>query len=155
MLPVFILLGQERFLILTTPMSYETRVRDIFGSSQEHGFSAATIYIDEFHETKSFTAACPKNVISLKKRHEAIVQELYSLHSTRNEDEGIRSEDEDGSEEIEDEEDWFTRNKPKYLAQTPYVCGFSGTPRMNFQLINENAVAIELAIRGHGGLEEC
>lgn len=45
--------GQERFLVLATPVCYDKYVQGILKGEWAHNFSAGQIYVDEFHETKS------------------------------------------------------------------------------------------------------
>lgn len=56
--------GQERFLVLITPVCYDKYVQGILKSGWVHNFSAGQIYVDEFHETKSDDAPSYGGAIS-------------------------------------------------------------------------------------------
>lgn len=45
--------GQERFLLLVSPQSYCTALKNILQGPYLHNFTPAHIYVDEFHGTKS------------------------------------------------------------------------------------------------------
>lgn len=106
--------GQERFLILCSPQSYEKHLKGVLKADGgwEHNFVPAAIYVDEYHETKSDDAPTPKAVLAIKEQREQRVFETLDLK--------------DG----EKEDYWFQRAKPAFLRRSPFVCGFSATPWM-------------------------
>ena len=60
--------GQERLLAITTPDSYKAHVREVIKGTGDykHNFIMSQIHIDEFHNTKSDTAATPTIVSQCK-----------------------------------------------------------------------------------------
>ena len=57
--------GQERFLVVTTPGSFEGHVRKILTGRYINNFRAGFIHVDDFHETKSSGATTPTPVAIL------------------------------------------------------------------------------------------
>ena len=98
--------GQERFLVLTTPESYKNHVKGMFKGSYEYNFSLGQIHVDEFHNTKSDTAATPTLISDYKKEQSDII--------TGDPDHRKRKHRE--------------RTKDLYKMNLPYVGGCSATP---------------------------
>ena len=113
--------GQERFLVLTTPESYRTQVRDKIngkGRTAEaksertivHDYQLGQIHVDEFHNTKSDTAPTPTLVTDYKNEWS---NALETEHPQK-----------DG----ESHKKYHRRMKELYQINLPYVCGYSATP---------------------------
>ena len=65
--------GQERFLVLTTPDAYIANVKGIIKGNYDHNFPLGQIHVDEFHNTKSDTAPTPKLISDYKNEQSRII----------------------------------------------------------------------------------
>ncbi|KAL9135663.1 MAG: hypothetical protein Q9175_003142 [Cornicularia normoerica] len=104
--------GQERFLVLTTPDSYKAHVKGMIKGTYKHNFTIGQIHIDEFHNTKSDTAATPTLISDYKKEQLRIVLD---------DPDNIKGKHESKS-------NYHERMKSAYKAVLPYVCGYPATP---------------------------